>query len=160
MLVKASAGGGGRGMRIVRAADELDDALADAEREAAAAFGDGTVFCERYVERGRHIEIQVFGDAPRHTCRRCPSGSARSSAVTRRSSRSRRRRPSTTTCGRRMADAAVAAARAVGYVGAGTVEFLLDPAGEFWFLEMNTRLQVEHPVTEAGHRPRPRRSSS
>src|SRR5215217_1012734 len=147
LLVKASAGGGGRGMRIVRSADELDDALASAEREAAAAFGDGTVFCERYVERGRHIEVQVLGDThgtnvalPEREC-----------SIQRRHQKIIEETPSPAVDGdlrARMSDAAVAAARAVDYVGAGTVEFLLDPAGQFWFLEMNTRLQVEHPVTE------------
>ncbi len=147
-LVKASAGGGGRGMRIVTSAAELDDALASAQREAAAAFGDGTVFCERYVERGRHIEIQVFGDQlgmivalPEREC-----------SIQRRHQKIVEESPSPAVDAdlrRRMSEAAVAAARAVDYLGAGTVEFLLDEHGEFWFLEMNTRLQVEHPVTEA-----------
>jgi propionyl-CoA carboxylase alpha chain len=147
LLVKASAGGGGRGMRIVRSAAELDDALASAEREAAAAFGDGTVFCERYVERGRHIEVQVFGDRfgallalPEREC-----------SIQRRHQKIIEESPSPAVDAdlrRRLSDAAVDAARAVEYVGAGTIEFLLDPNGDFWFLEMNTRLQVEHPVTE------------
>ena len=147
MLVKASAGGGGRGMRIVRAPGELDQARADAEREAAAAFGDGTVFCERYVERGRHVEIQVFAD----TAGNVVSLHERECSIQRRHQKIVEESPSPAvdeTLRRRMADAAIAAARAVDYVGAGTVEFLLGPAGEFWFLEMNTRLQVEHPVTE------------
>ncbi|MET0326888.1 MAG: biotin carboxylase N-terminal domain-containing protein [Ilumatobacteraceae bacterium] len=147
MLVKASAGGGGRGMRIVRAPADLDQAKADAQREAAAAFGDGTVFCERYVERGRHVEIQVFADTVGHTV----SLHERECSIQRRHQKIVEESPSPAvdhTLRRRMADAAVAAARAVGYVGAGTVEFLLGPAGQFWFLEMNTRLQVEHPVTE------------
>ncbi|MET0459276.1 MAG: biotin carboxylase N-terminal domain-containing protein, partial [Ilumatobacteraceae bacterium] len=147
MLVKASAGGGGRGMRIVRGPEELDQARADAEREAAAAFGDGTVFCERYVERGRHVEIQVFADTAGNTV----SLHERECSIQRRHQKIVEESPSPAvdhTLRRRMADAAVAAARAVGYVGAGTVEFLLGTAGQFWFLEMNTRLQVEHPVTE------------
>jgi propionyl-CoA carboxylase alpha chain len=152
LLVKASAGGGGRGMRIVGSADELDDAIAAATREAASAFGDGTVFCERYVERGRHIEVQVFGD--RHgTVIALPE---RECSIQRRHQKIVEESPSPAVDAdlrARMSAAAVAAADAVSYVGAGTVEFLLDPAGDFWFLEMNTRLQVEHPVTEAvtGH---------
>jgi propionyl-CoA carboxylase alpha chain len=148
LLVKASAGGGGRGMRVVTAAADLDDALASAGREAAAAFGDGTVFCERYVERGRHIEIQVFGDQlgtivalPEREC-----------SIQRRHQKIIEESPSPAVdpvLRTRMSDAALDAARAVDYVGAGTVEFLLDESGDFWFLEMNTRLQVEHPVTEA-----------
>ena len=114
-----------------------------------AAFGDGTVFCERYVETGRHIEVQVFGDTPRHR-----GGAGRAGVLDPAPAPEDRRggpvaRPSTPSCGRRCAQAAVAAAEAVGYVGAGTVEFLLAPDGAFYFLEMNTRLQVEHPVTEA-----------
>ena len=129
-------------------AGELDDALAAAEREAAAAFGDGTVFCERYVERGRHIEVQVFGDAA-GTVVALPE---RECSIQRRHQKIVEESPSPAVDAdlrRRMSAAAVAAAGAVGYVGAGTVEFLLDPDGRFWFLEMNTRLQVEHPVTEA-----------
>ena len=148
MLVKASAGGGGRGMRIVRSATELADARAAAEREAAAAFGDGTVFCERYVERGRHVEIQVFADTHGHVV----SLHERECSIQRRHQKIVEEAPSPAVDAElrsRMGAAAVEAARTVGYVGAGTVEFLLDPDGTFWFLEMNTRLQVEHPVTEA-----------
>ena len=146
-LVKASAGGGGRGMRIVRSADELDAAVAAAEREAEAAFGDGTVFVERYVERGRHVEIQVFAD----THGNCVSLFERECSIQRRHQKIVEESPSpaiTPEARARMGAAAVAAAQAVDYVGAGTVEFLLTPEGEFFFLEMNTRLQVEHPVTE------------
>ncbi len=146
-LVKASAGGGGRGMRIVRSADDLADAIAAAEREAASAFGDGTVFVERYVEGGRHVEIQVFADTHGATV----SLFERDCTLQRRHQKIVEETPSPAVDAdlrRRMGDAAVAAARAVGYVGAGTVEFLLDRDGGFWFLEMNTRLQVEHPVTE------------
>jgi propionyl-CoA carboxylase alpha chain len=146
-LVKASAGGGGRGMRIVRDRAELDDAVASGEREAAAAFGDGTVFVERFVEGGRHIEIQVFADTHGNTV----SLFERDCTVQRRHQKIIEEAPSPAVDGRlrqAMSAAAVAAARAVGYVGAGTVEFLVDGDGKFSFLEMNTRLQVEHPVTE------------
>ncbi len=146
-LVKASAGGGGRGMRIVRDAASLDDAVASGEREAAAAFGDGTVFVERFVEGGRHIEIQVFAD--RHG--NVVSLFERDCTVQRRHQKIIEESPSPAVDEKlrgSMSDAAVAAARAVGYVGAGTVEFLVDGDGNFSFLEMNTRLQVEHPVTE------------
>jgi propionyl-CoA carboxylase alpha chain len=146
-LVKASAGGGGRGMRLVRTADELDDAIAAAQREAASAFGDGTVFVERYVEGGRHVEIQVFADHHGNTV----ALFERDCTVQRRHQKIVEEAPSPAVgpqLRERMSAAAVAAAEAVGYVGAGTVEFLLDRDGEFFFLEMNTRLQVEHPVTE------------
>jgi len=146
-LVKASAGGGGRGMRVVRTADELASAITAAEREALSAFGDGTVFVERYVEGGRHVEIQVFADTHGNTV----SLFERDCTLQRRHQKIVEESPSPAVdddLRRRMGDAAVAAARAVGYVGAGTVEFLLERDGTFSFLEMNTRLQVEHPVTE------------
>jgi len=147
MLVKASAGGGGRGMRLVASPDELAGARDSAAREAAAAFGDGTVFCERYVERGRHVEIQVLADAHGGVV----SLYERECSIQRRHQKIIEEAPSPAvdaTLRRALSEAALAAARSVGYVGAGTVEFLLDPDGAFWFLEMNTRLQVEHPVTE------------
>ncbi|MFV0307552.1 MAG: acetyl/propionyl/methylcrotonyl-CoA carboxylase subunit alpha [Desertimonas sp.] len=148
MLVKASAGGGGRGMRIVRRPDELSEARAAAEREAASAFGDGTVFCERFVERGRHIEIQVFADGHGNVA----SLHERECSIQRRHQKIVEECPSPAVgpeLRRRMSEAACEAARAVDYQGAGTVEFLLAPDDSFAFLEMNTRLQVEHPVTEA-----------
>ncbi|WP_406073382.1 biotin carboxylase N-terminal domain-containing protein [Micromonospora sp. NBC_01638] len=146
VLVKASAGGGGRGMRIVRDAAALAEAVASARREAAAAFGDGTVFIERYVERGRHVEVQIFGDA--HG--RVVALGDRECSIQRRHQKIVEEAPAVVPERVRTAlhEAAVAAGRAVDYLGAGTVEFLLAPGGEFFFLEMNTRLQVEHPVTE------------
>jgi len=147
-LVKASAGGGGRGMRIVRSADELADAITSAEREALAAFGDGTVFVERFLEGARHVEIQVLADTHGNVI----ALHERDCTLQRRHQKVLEEAPSPAVDGNvriRMEGAAVAAACAVGYVGAGTVEFLLDSEGNFWFLEMNTRLQVEHPVTEA-----------
>ncbi|MEQ1874156.1 MAG: biotin carboxylase N-terminal domain-containing protein [Ilumatobacteraceae bacterium] len=146
-LVKASAGGGGRGMRIVRNADELTEAIASAEREALAAFGDGTVFVERYVEGARHVEIQVLCDTHGNAI----ALHERDCTLQRRHQKVLEEAPSPAVdvdLRVRMEGAAVAAACAVGYVGAGTVEFLLDREGNYWFLEMNTRLQVEHPVTE------------
>ncbi len=147
-LVKASAGGGGRGMRIVHNADELADAITSAEREALAAFGDGTVFVERYLEGARHVEIQILADTHGNVI----ALHERDCTLQRRHQKVLEEAPSPAVddaLRARMEAAAIAAAAAVGYVGAGTVEFLLDGNGEFWFLEMNTRLQVEHPVTEA-----------
>ncbi len=147
VLVKASAGGGGRGMRIVAAADELSAAVDSAGREASSAFGDGTVFLERYVERPRHIEVQVMAD----TFGTCAALFERDCSVQRRHQKVLEEAPSPAVddaLRQRLCDAAVAAARAVGYTGAGTVEFVVSPDGTPAFLEMNTRLQVEHPVTE------------
>ena len=147
VLVKASAGGGGRGMRLVAAPADLAEALTAAQAEAERAFGDGTVFVERYVEAPRHVEIQVFADTHGNVV----SLHERECSIQRRHQKIVEEAPSPAVDAdlrRRMGAAAVAAAKAVGYVGAGTVEFVLAPDGEFAFLEMNTRLQVEHPVTE------------
>ncbi|GAA0710284.1 ATP-grasp domain-containing protein [Dactylosporangium roseum] len=147
VLVKASAGGGGRGMRVVRDRETLAEAVAAARREAASAFGDGTVFCERYVERARHIEVQIMADSHGNVV---PLGE-RECSIQRRHQKIVEETPSPAVDAQlreKLCQAAIAAARAVSYVGAGTVEFLLAPSGEFFFLEMNTRLQVEHPVTE------------
>ncbi len=148
VLVKASAGGGGRGMRVVREPAELAGAVAAASAEALSAFGDGTVFVERYVERGRHVEVQVVGDRDGVVV-----FGDRDCSVQRRHQKVVEEAPApglTEETRAGLHEAARAAAAAIGYVGAGTVEFLLDPADQrFWFLEMNTRLQVEHPVTEA-----------
>ena len=147
VLVKASAGGGGRGMRIVGAAGDLVAAVESAGREAASAFGDGTVFLERYVERPRHVEVQVMAD--QHGT--CVALFERDCSVQRRHQKVLEEAPSPAVDAalrNRLCEAAVAAAQAVGYTGAGTVEFVLAPDGTPSFLEMNTRLQVEHPVTE------------
>ncbi|MFO1324014.1 MAG: acetyl/propionyl/methylcrotonyl-CoA carboxylase subunit alpha [Burkholderiales bacterium] len=147
VLLKPSAGGGGKGMRIVAAAAEFADALASCKREATSSFGDDHVLIERYVTRPRHVEIQVFAD----THGRCVYLFERDCSVQRRHQKVLEEAPApgmTESRRREMGDAAVAAARAVGYVGAGTVEFIADPDGRFYFMEMNTRLQVEHPVTE------------
>jgi len=151
VLVKAAGGGGGRGMRVVRKAGELEAALASAGAEAASAFGDATLFLEKYVERGRHIEFQVFGDAHGNVVhlfeRECSIQRRHQKLIEESPSPLLEEHPALRA---RMGEAAVAAARAVGYENAGTVEFVVDPDTRgFFFLEMNTRLQVEHPVTEA-----------
>jgi len=147
VLVKAAFGGGGRGMRIVTGPDELLDAVDSARREATSAFGDGTVFLERYVERPRHVEVQVVGDTHGTVVHLFE----RECSVQRRYQKVLEEAPSPAVddaLRAQLGKAAVAAAEAIGYVGAGTVEFVLAPDGEFFFLEVNTRLQVEHPVTE------------
>ncbi len=147
LLVKASAGGGGKGMRAVADPAVLEAAVEGARREAESAFGDGTVFLERLLEGPRHVEIQVFGDSAGNVV----SLGERECSIQRRHQKVVEEAPSPAVDRElrgRMGAAAVAAAEAVDYVGAGTVEFLLGADGDFYFLEMNTRLQVEHPVTE------------
>jgi acetyl-CoA carboxylase biotin carboxylase subunit len=147
VIIKAVAGGGGRGMRVVRSADELSAALKTANREAEAAFGVGDVYLEKYVESPRHIEIQVLGD---HHGNVVHLGE-RECSIQRRHQKLIEEAPSvalTEKQRRRLGATVVDAARAVQYTNAGTFEFLMDPGGHFYFLEANTRLQVEHPVTE------------
>jgi 3-methylcrotonyl-CoA carboxylase alpha subunit/acetyl-CoA/propionyl-CoA carboxylase biotin carboxyl carrier protein len=153
VLVKAAAGGGGKGMRVVRSADEYAEALAAATREAAAAFGDDAMLVEKYVESGRHIEVQVLGDSHGNVVHLFE----RDCSTQRRHQKVLEEAPAPTIDADlrdRITRAAVDLARQAGYTNAGTVEFLLDPVefggtGDFYFLEMNTRLQVEHPVTES-----------
>jgi len=147
IMVKAAAGGGGRGMRRVVRPDELPAALRSAASEAVKAFSDGRLILERAVEEPRHVEIQVLADSTGHVIHL----GERDCTVQRRHQKIVEESPSPAVdpvLRERMGQAAVAVAREIGYVGAGTVEFLLDPAGHFYFMEMNTRLQVEHPVTE------------
>ena len=147
VLLKAAAGGGGKGMRVVRAPDELEGALASAQREALNAFGDDAVYVEKYIEGPRHVEIQVLGDMHGTMLHL----GERECSVQRRHQKMIEEAPSVAVSPdlrARMGATAVAAARAAGYVNAGTCEFLLDRHGNYYFLEMNTRIQVEHPVTE------------
>lgn len=147
LLVKASAGGGGRGMRIVREAAALAEAVEAAGREAQGAFGEGTLLAEPYVEASRHVEFQVFGDCQGRVVHLFE----RECSIQRRHQKLIEESPCTAlddALRAEMGAAAVRAAESIGYLGAGTVEFLLAPDGRYYFLEMNTRLQVEHPVTE------------
>jgi len=147
VLLKATAGGGGKGMRLVRDEGELESAFQGAESEAVKAFGAGELYVEKYLERPRHIEIQILADS----YGRVVALGERECSIQRRHQKLIEEAPSvavTPALRRRLSEAATAAVGSVGYLGAGTVEFLLAPTGEFYFLEMNTRLQVEHPVTE------------
>ena len=148
LMVKATAGGGGRGMRLVTRAEQLDTALASAHAEAQSAFGEPRLLLERALLGPRHVEIQVFADTHGNVIQL----GERDCSVQRRHQKIVEEAPSPAVSPelrRRMGQAAVTVAREIGYVGAGTVEFLLEAGGEFWFMEMNTRLQVEHPLTEA-----------
>jgi acetyl/propionyl-CoA carboxylase alpha subunit len=147
LLVKARAGGGGRGMRVVRGPDDLERAIESAKREAATAFGDDSLLLERFVEQARHVEVQIFGD----THGSVVSLGERDCSAQRRHQKILEESPAPTLgdeLRRNLSDAAVNAARAISYRGAGTVEFLVDEEHRFYFLEINARLQVEHPVTE------------
>jgi len=147
VLIKASAGGGGKGMRVVRDASELADSIDAARREAEKAFGDGTLLVEKYVERARHIEVQILGDHHGNLVHLFE----RECSIQRRHQKIIEESPSpalSPELRKKICESAVAAGNAIGYANAGTVEFVLAPSGEFYFIEVNTRLQVEHPVTE------------
>src|SRR5438128_1576296 len=147
VIVKAAAGGGGRGMRIVLGEDELGHALESASTEAAASFKDGTVYIERLIERPRHIEIQVLADEYGD----CIYLGERECSIQRRHQKLLEEAPSpvlTPKLRQQMGETALQASKSIGYASAGTFEFLLDEDGRFYFMEMNTRIQVEHPVTE------------
>lgn len=148
VLLKATAGGGGKGMKVVEQESQLGEALASAQREAQSSFGDARMLVEKYVLKPRHVEIQVFADQHGN----CLYLNERDCSIQRRHQKVVEEAPApglSAAQRQAMGQAAVRAAQAIGYVGAGTVEFLLDARGEFFFMEMNTRLQVEHPVTEA-----------
>ena len=147
VLIKASAGGGGKGMRVCRRAEDVAESLASAKREALSAFGDDSLILERYVERPRHVEIQILGDHHGNLVHLFE----RECSIQRRHQKIIEETPSTAltpALRAQMGEAAVAIGRAIGYTNAGTVEFIVDPEGSFFFLEVNTRLQVEHPITE------------
>ncbi len=147
VILKATAGGGGRGMRIVNSDKEFQKAWDDARMESAAAFGNDGLYLEKFVQEPRHVEIQIVGDSNGKACHL----SERDCSIQRRHQKLVEETPSpalTQELRDRMGDAAVKAAEAIGYEGAGTVEFLLDKNGDFFFMEMNTRIQVEHPITE------------
>src|SRR5262245_19829867 len=147
VLIKASAGGGGKGMRVVRDESAIDEAVESARREAEKAFGDGSLLLEKYVEGARHVEVQILGDAHGNLVHLFE----RDCSLQRRHQKIVEESPSPAVndeLRRKMGEAAVAIGRAIAYTNAGTVEFILAPSGEFYFIEVNTRLQVEHPVTE------------
>jgi acetyl-CoA carboxylase biotin carboxylase subunit len=147
VMIKATAGGGGRGMRLVTTADQLESLYRAAQGEAEAAFGNPGLYMEKFIDRPRHVEVQILADRLGNVVHL----GERDCSVQRRHQKLLEEAPSpglSADLRQRMGDAAVAAARSIGYEGAGTVEFLLDRSGHFYFMEMNTRIQVEHPVTE------------
>ncbi|MEA5259422.1 acetyl-CoA carboxylase biotin carboxylase subunit [Arcicella aquatica] len=147
VIIKATAGGGGRGMRIIRKEEEFDKLWTDAKTESAAAFGNDGLYMEKYVEEPRHIEIQIVGDQFGTVCHL----SERDCSIQRRHQKLCEETPSPALSPElraKMGEAAIKGASAIGYEGAGTIEFLLDKHGDFYFMEMNTRIQVEHPITE------------
>ena len=147
LLVKASAGGGGRGIRLVQRAEDLENAMRASGSEASSSFGDATIFLEKYVSPARHIEVQMIADAHGNV----RAFGERECSIQRRNQKLVEEAPSvavTPEMRKRLCDAAIAAAKSCGYRNAGTVEFLMDREGNFYFLEVNARLQVEHPVTE------------
>ncbi|MEB3350645.1 MAG: acetyl-CoA carboxylase biotin carboxylase subunit [Cyanobacteriota bacterium] len=147
VMIKATAGGGGRGMRLVNSPDQIDNLFKAAQGEAEAAFGNPGLYMEKFIDRPRHVEVQVLADRHGHVVHL----GERDCSIQRRHQKLLEEAPSVAidpALRRRMGDAAVAAARSIGYEGAGTVEFLVDRHGSFYFMEMNTRIQVEHPVTE------------
>lgn len=147
VMVKASAGGGGRGMRVVKSEDELARQFNGARQEAEAAFGNGDVYLEKFIEKPRHVEIQLLGDGKGNVIH----FGERECSIQRRHQKLLEESPSPAVnedLRQRMGEAAVRGAKSVNYEGAGTIEFLLDKHGDFYFMEMNTRIQVEHPVTE------------
>jgi acetyl-CoA carboxylase biotin carboxylase subunit len=148
VILKAAAGGGGRGMRVIRKAEEVDDAFANCQREALSYFGNADVFCERFIERPRHVEIQIMADSHGNTLHLFE----RDCTIQRRNQKLIEEAPSSyisEATRAEMGRVAVKAAQSVGYVNAGTCEFILESPEKFYFMEMNTRIQVEHPVTEA-----------
>jgi acetyl-CoA carboxylase biotin carboxylase subunit len=147
VILKATAGGGGRGMRIVNSEEQMQKAWDDARRESGAAFGNDSLYLEKFVEEPRHIEIQIVGDKNGKACHL----SERDCSIQRRHQKLVEETPSPVvnqTLREKMGQAAIKGAEAIGYEGAGTVEFLVDKHGDFYFMEMNTRIQVEHPITE------------
>ncbi len=147
VIIKATAGGGGRGMRMIRNEEEFDKLWVDAKTESAAAFGNDAMYMEKYIEEPRHIEVQIVGDQFGKVCHL----SERDCSIQRRHQKLCEETPSpaiTPELRNKMGEAAIRGAASIGYEGAGTIEFLLDKYGEFYFMEMNTRIQVEHPITE------------
>ena len=150
LLVKASAGGGGRGIRLVETPDQLEDSMRLASSEASSSFGNATIFLERFVSPARHIEVQIIADSHGNVS----AFGERECSVQRRNQKVLEEAPSiavTPEIRQRLCDAAISAAKGSGYQNAGTVEFLMDSQGEFYFLEVNARLQVEHPVTAVSY---------